>query len=66
MRKIKVNNIKVRDIEPFEHLEFVVKNTTPYQRYKGLEMAWNFWYEIRKTLPKRIIELQDKFREGKI
>lgn len=62
----KRNNLKPKYIESFEHLQFVVKNTTPEQRYKGLEQAWNFWYEVRKHLPKKIVELQDKFRESKI
>jgi len=47
-------------------LEFVVKNTTPYQRWRALESAWLLWRAVRKTLPGRIIKLQDKFREGKI
>lgn len=64
MRKIKISNI--RNIEPFEHLEFILQNTTPYQRYKGLEQTWNLWYNVRKILPKRTIELQDKFRRAKI
>lgn len=66
MKEIKVSNLKVRDIEPFEHLEDIIKNTTPYQRYQWLEQAWEFWRLIRKTYPKRIIALQDKFRAGKI
>jgi len=66
MNKIKVAKFSIKDIEPFEHLEFIIKNTTPHQRYKGLEQLWDLWYSVRKTLPKRIIELQDKFREGKI
>ena len=48
MSKIKINNFKIKDIEPFEHLAFIVKNTTPYQRLKWLEQAWNLWYCIRK------------------
>jgi len=64
MRKIKVSKIKSREL--FEHLEFIVKNSTPYQRYRGLEQVWDLWYMRRKTLPKKIIELQNKFREGKI
>ena len=66
MGKAKLSNLKIRDIEPFEHLEFIVKNTTPYQRYIGLEQLWNLWYERRKTLPKKILKLQDKFRAGEI
>lgn len=61
-----MKRIKISEIEPFEHLDYVVKNTTPYQRLKWLEQAWNLWYQIRKTLPKRIIELQDKFRRREI
>lgn len=38
---------RVKDIEPFEHLDFVVKNTTAYQRFKWLEMAWDFWHKIQ-------------------
>lgn len=64
MKKVKVNNIK--NIEPFEHLEFIIKNTTPYQRYEGLEQLWNLWYDVRKTLPKRVVELQDEIRRGEI
>jgi len=66
VNKIKENNLKIHDIEPFEHLEDAVKNTTPYQRLKCLEQMWDFWYIVRKRLPKRIVELQDKFRAGKI
>ena len=66
MNKIKAGNFRIKDIVPFEHLEFILKHTTPYQRFKWLEKAWDFWYRIRKANPKRIIELQNKFREGKI
>lgn len=48
-------------IKPFEHLEFIIKNTTPHQRYKGLEQLWDIWYKVRKILPQKIIELQDGF-----
>lgn len=63
MNKTKVSKFKVEDIEPFEHLEFIVRNSTPQERYKGLEKLWNLWYCVRKTLPQRIVDLQDKFRE---
>ena len=46
MKKIKKAEFEVKDVEPFEHLEFVVKNTTAAQRLKWLESAWNFWYEL--------------------
>lgn len=41
---------KVKYRESFEHLEYVIKNTTPYQRFKCLEQMWDFWYEVRKNL----------------
>lgn len=66
MSRIKAINSKINNIEVFEHLDYVVKNTTPAQRFQWLEEAWNLWYEVRKTLPKRIVELQDKFRHGEI
>lgn len=66
MKKIELNKIRHKDNEVFEHLEFIVKNTTPYQRYKVLEEMWDLWFRIRKTLPERIIKLQDKFRRGDI
>jgi alpha-L-arabinofuranosidase len=65
MKRIKAINSKISKIEVFEHLDYVVRNTTPAQRFQWLEEAWNFWYEIRKTLPKRVVELQDKLRGGK-
>jgi hypothetical protein len=66
MSRVKKANFSVRDIAPFEHLEFCVENTTPAQRLRWLEMAWNFWRKARKTYPKRILKLQDKFRSGEI
>ena len=66
MSKIKAGNFKLKDVEPFEHLEFVLRHTTPSQRLKWLEQAWEYWYQIRKTLPQRVIKLQNKFRQGKI
>lgn len=66
MNRTKIGNFRIRNIEPFEHLEFIIKHTTPYQRYKGLQQLWDLWYKVRKSLPQRIIKLQDKFREGKI
>jgi hypothetical protein len=58
------HNLKIKEIEPFEHLDDVIKNTTPYQRLKVLEEMWDFWCVVRRRLPKKIIELQDKFRQG--
>lgn len=66
MKTVKGPNFKAGEIIPYEHLEFVVRNTTPYQRWKGLEFAWLLWRAVRKTLPERIVKLQDKFREGRI
>ena len=66
MNKVRINNFRIRNIEPFEHLDYIIKNTTPTQRLKWLEQAWYLWREIRKNLPKRIIKLQDKFRRGDI
>lgn len=65
-RKLELDKRTLQEIEPFEHLDDVVKNTTPHQRLKALEQMWDFWYQVRKVLPKRIIELQDKFRRGEI
>jgi len=62
----KVSNLKIKEIEPFEHLEDIVRNTTPYQRLKCLEQMWKFWYIVRKKLPKRIAKLQEKFCRGEI
>jgi len=36
MRKIKKADFKVKDVAPNEHLEFLIKNTTPCQRWKWL------------------------------
>ena len=67
MSKVRINNSNIKNIEPFEHLGFVVKNTTPSQRFKWLEQAWNLWHHLRnKVFSQRVIEFQDKFREGKI
>jgi len=66
VNKRKSHNLKIKKIEPFEHLEDSIKNTTPYQRFKCLEQMWDFWYQVRKALPRRIIKLQDKICEGKI
>ncbi|MEW5692285.1 MAG: hypothetical protein AB1765_03200 [Candidatus Hydrogenedentota bacterium] len=55
----KGSDFKHEYIIPYEHLEFVVKNTTPYQRLKKLEETWLLWRAIRRTLPRRVIRLQD-------
>jgi hypothetical protein len=65
MKRAKVS--KIADIESFEHLDFIIKHTTPQQRFRWLEQAWKFWYYLRKNvLSKRVGELQDKFRQEKI
>jgi hypothetical protein len=53
-----MKKIKFKDIESFEHLDFVLKNTTPLERFKWLENAWDFWYRLKKN------KLQDRFRKG--
>ncbi len=41
MKGLKKVNIKMKDIVPYEHLEFCVTKTTPYQRWLWLKRAWD-------------------------
>jgi ABC-type lipoprotein release transport system permease subunit len=47
MNKAKVINFKLKDLTPDEHIEFILKKTTPLQRFKWLEEAWNFWHSLQ-------------------
>jgi len=38
--------VKGKESISYEHLEFIVKTTTPYERFKWLEDAWNFWHKL--------------------
>jgi hypothetical protein len=67
MVKIKeVNNFNLKGVAPFEHLEFILKNTTPYNRLVWLGQAYELWSQLRKGFSPKMIALQDKFRAGKI
>lgn len=45
-------NIAPRKGIPYEHLEFILKNTTASQRLNWLEEAWNFNRAILKNKSK--------------
>ena len=55
--KRKLKNIKLKDIEVYEHLEHHVKNTTYAHRLKLLQEMNEFVWLLRK---KRIIPVRTK------
>lgn len=48
MTKAQRLHFRAEDVTPYEHLEFVVKNSTPSQRLKWLGQAWDFWRRVQR------------------
>lgn len=49
MKAARKANPAARKGLPYEHLEFILKNTTASQRLHWLEEAWNFQRAISKN-----------------
>lgn len=52
-------NFKAKNIIPYEHLGFILKSTSPYQRMKWLSQSWDFWRILRK---KKVCKIAAKIK----
>ncbi len=54
MKAVRRINPPPRKVVPYEHLEFILKNTTASERLNWLEEAWNFRRAVLRNSLRRV------------